>query len=88
VIVDVIAVRMVHPAVDKIIDVVAVRHGSVPTAWTMHMAAFSLDLVRRLAAVRVIRRNTDQMRHGLSAFIMKQASAFEPVDVVAVSHGD
>jgi hypothetical protein len=39
VIIAVAAVRMVQMAVDEIVNMVGVRHGLVPAAWTVHVAA-------------------------------------------------
>jgi choline-glycine betaine transporter len=52
VIVAVITVRMVQPAVDEVVDMIAMRHRFMSASWTMRMCAMDLRrAVHRIGAI-------------------------------------
>ncbi|MGO4685215.1 hypothetical protein [Hyphomicrobium sp. 2TAF46] len=72
-----ITVRMMQMPVHQIADMVAVGHGLVTTAGSMHVVFIvSAALMFRRAAVRVGRRDLDYVLNNLFAFDVLKVAAF------------
>jgi hypothetical protein len=89
VIVAVITVWMMEPAVDQIVDVIAMRDRLMAASGPMHM----LGVVSRVsefrrAAGRVLGAHLDDMFFDNVALLMVEMAVVEIVDVVAVLNGD
>lgn len=82
-VVAVVAMRMMKPAVDQVIDVIAVRDGFMPTARAVPMARLMVAAVRR-ALVRVFRADFDLVLVDVIAVRMVQVAVMKIVDVVAM----
>ena len=88
-IIAVIAVWMMQVAVDEVIDVVAVRDRRMSTAFAMHVRRVVCPtLVRRRAAVRVGRRNSQGVFLDNFALLVMQVAIVEIVGVPIVLNGD
>ncbi len=83
-----IAVRMVQVAVDKIIDVVPMRHGLMPAARAMHMLRLvTAAAVIRRALIGIFRTHLDAMFIHVLAVRMMEMAIMQIVDVIAVANG-
>jgi hypothetical protein len=81
VIIAVVAVRMVKPPVNEIVDMVAVRDGLMPAARTMAVCAAARVLS---AAVRVLIADLDNVLV-MPSMRMVQAAILKIIDVVSVA---
>jgi hypothetical protein len=89
VIVAVIAVLMVQPPVDEIVDVVAVRHRFMPAAGAVDMPRFVIGAaVLGIATVWVSIGNLDHVLVDMIAMRMVKVPIVQVVDVVTVLDGD
>ena len=75
--------HMVQPAVDQVIDMVAVRHRLVPAAGAVHMAT---AIRLHGAAVGVGRAHRDHMLVYMVAMHMVQMAIMQIVDMAVVQH--
>jgi len=89
VVVAVVAVRVMQMAVDKVVDVVAVRHRLVAATRTVAMVGVmtAAAMVGR-AAVRVALAHGDDMLVDVVLVRMMQVAVMEIVDVAIVAHGE
>ncbi|MFA5901879.1 MAG: hypothetical protein WC829_22510 [Hyphomicrobium sp.] len=86
-VVAVIAVRMMEVAVDKIVDVIAVRHSLVTAARSVYVADLvPLALELRGAAIRVLLRDFNHMLVDMIDMRMVQMPVVQIVDMIAVLH--
>ena len=85
-IVAVIAVRMVQTAVDRIVDVVAVRHGFVPAPSGVRMTIVAVDRLRVTVRMPVIHR--DHVLIDVIVVRVVKMPVVEIIDVVVVAHRD
>jgi hypothetical protein len=89
VIVAVIAVRMMETTVHEIVDMIAMRHGFVPTIRPMPMRRLvATGVMLRIAAIRIAVAHGDHMLLGAAALGMFQVTVIEIIDVAFVSHGE
>jgi hypothetical protein len=85
VVVAMVAVRVMEPAIDQIVDMVAVRHCLVSTTWTMLVLAVVLRLRSELlATIRVRFANGENMLLDLFALLVTQMTVVQVVDVAVV----
>jgi len=75
-------------AVDKIIDVIAVRHGGVPAVRTVHVVCSMAFAVVSLAAVRVCAAYLDNVLVVMPVVSAVQMAIVQVADVIAVPDGD
>jgi hypothetical protein len=89
VIVAMIAVRMVQASVDKVIDVISVRHSLVTASWPMLMCRLvpACSVFGR-AAVGIIGGDLQDMLLDALAFHVMQVSVLEIVHVIFVPNRD
>lgn len=88
-IVAVVAVRIMESAVDKIVDMIAMRDRFVATSRAMYMFGIvSLVPEFRRAAVRILGAHLDDMFFNNVAFLMVEMAVVEIVDVIAMFNGD
>ena len=89
VIVAMVAVVMMEPTFDEVINVVAVRDRLMPAAGSMDMARLVTFVpIRRRAPGRVFDGHFNNMLLDIVPFLMVQMSLMEVVDMVAMLHGD
>jgi hypothetical protein len=81
VVVAVITVRVVQAAVDNVVDMVAVRHRLVPTAWTMDVDFVVLDRLTTLGVLCVYFKTVLIV---VIAVFMVHVSVMQVVGVIAV----
>jgi hypothetical protein len=81
-IIAVIAVRMVQPAVHKIVHVVPMRHGFVSAAWAMLVRAVRF----RRAAHRICRADLDDMFIDLIAVHVLQMAILQIIDMAIMAN--
>jgi hypothetical protein len=82
-----VAVRMMEPTADKIVDVVAVRNRFVSAAGTMDMAGFvAFVAILGRAPDRVLSRHFNDVLIDAVPFWVVQMSVMQVVDVVAMPH--
>jgi hypothetical protein len=81
-------VSVVEVAVDKVIDVVAVRDGRMPAARPVHVATL-VALARVAASTRcwVIRVDGDHALIDVASMLVVEVAVVEVVDVAVVKHG-
>ena len=85
VVVAVIAVGMVQPALDQIIDMIVVRHRFMTTVRSMNMLRLMARMAkRRRAAIRIRGTDLDRMLFDDVALLMVQVAVMKVVDVIAV----
>ncbi|MGF6551781.1 hypothetical protein [Paraburkholderia youngii] len=84
-IVAVIAVRVMKVAIDKVIDVVTVRHRFVTAARPVHVARFvATAVVVRRATIRIFRADFDLVFVYMITMRVVQMAIMKVVDVVAM----
>ena len=87
VIVTMVAMRMMEPTADKIVDVVAVRNRLVSATGTMDMAGFvAFVAILGRASDRVLSRHFNDVLIDAVPFWVVQMSVMQVVDVVAMPH--
>jgi hypothetical protein len=89
VIVAVIAVRMMQPAVDQIIDVIAMRHGfmaAIRPVPVRCVVAAGVELW--IAAVRIAVTDGDDMLFGAAVLGMLKVAVIQIIDVAVMLHGE
>lgn len=80
-----ITVRVMKVAVDKVVDVIAVRHRFVTAARSVHMARFvATTVVVRRATIRIFRADFDLVFVYMVAMRMVQMAIMKIIYVVAV----
>jgi hypothetical protein len=88
VVVAMVAMRVVQPAIDEVVDVVAMRHGFMPAAGTVDVACFvSTAVLTRRAAVRVRLADLDDVLLDMVAVGVMQVAIVQVVHVVPVAYG-
>jgi hypothetical protein len=88
-VVAVIAVRMMQPALDKVVDVVAMRHGFMAAIRPVPMRCLvAAGAVLRIAAVRIRVGHSDHMLLGSTALGMLKAAVIEIIDMVSMLDGE
>ena len=86
-VVAVIAVLVMEPTVDDIVDVVAMRNRLVSAAGSMDVAGLmTLVAIVRRALDRISRRHFNNVLIDLVPHLMVQMSVMQVIDVIAVSH--
>jgi hypothetical protein len=89
VIIAVVAMRVMQPAVDEVVGVVAVRHPFVPAAGAMDMTGLVAFVPKlRRAATRVLVGHFDHMLIDSVAILMMQMAVMQIIDMVAVLQRD
>jgi hypothetical protein len=87
-IVAMIAVRMVQVSVDKVIDVIAMRHRLMSASGAMHMPRLvAAAAVIRGALVGIFRTHLDRMLIHVIAVRMMEMAIMQIIDVIAVANG-
>jgi hypothetical protein len=84
-----IAVWMVQPAVDQIVDVVAMRHGfmaAIGPVPVRRVVASGMEL--RIAAVRIAVAHGDDMLLGATVLGMLKVAMIEVIDVAVMLDGE
>ena len=85
----VVAVRMMQPALDEIVGVVAVRYRIVPTAGAMDMTSLVAFVPKlRRTATRVLVGHFDHMLVDGVTILMVQMAVMQVIDMVAVLQRD
>ncbi|WP_199272356.1 hypothetical protein [Paraburkholderia acidisoli] len=85
-VVAVVAVRMVQMPVDEIIDVIAMRHGFVPAARSVHMPG--LMAARAVSTgIGVLVANLDLVLIDVVAMRVMQMTVMQIVDVITMLDG-
>ena len=86
-IVTVIAVRMMQVTVDQIVDVVAMRHGLMTAAGSMHVPlVVAAAVVGGRACLGILLRHLDHVLIHVTRMRMMKMSIVEVVHVVAMLH--
>jgi hypothetical protein len=86
VIIAMIAVRVVQVTVDKIIDVISMRHRLMPAPRAMHMPGLVTAAAGR-ALIGIFRAHLDDMLIHVLAVRMMEMAIMQIVDVIAVANG-
>jgi hypothetical protein len=89
VIIAMVAVRMMEPAVNEIIDMVAMRHGLVAAVGSVTVCRIvASGMVLRITAVRIAVAYGDHMMLGAAALGMLQVAVIEIINVAFMPHGE
>ena len=88
VIVAMVAMVMMEPTVDEIVDVVAVRDRLMPAAGSMDMARFVTFVASPRALGRIMGGYFNNMLLDIVPFLMVQMPIMQVVDMVPVLHRD
>jgi hypothetical protein len=88
-VVTVIAMRMMQPSIDEIIDMVSMWHRLMAAIWTMVVCCVvSFRRTLTPAAIRVLRCYFDDVLIDAIAFNMLEMSLIQIIDVIGVSNRD
>jgi len=83
-----VAMRVMKMAIDKVVDVIAVRHRRVTATRSVHMAGLvATAVVVRRAAVRIFRADFESVLVDMIAMRVVQVTVMQVVDMVAMSDG-
>lgn len=83
-----VAMLMVKPPIDEIIDVISVRHRFMTATRSVNMAMFMPDMILQwMAAIRVRCRHFDDVFIDMVAMGMVEMSIMKIIDVIPVLHG-
>lgn len=84
-----IAMRMVKPAVHKVIDVIAMRNGLVPAVGAMNMAGVVAHVTEfRRATVGILSAYLNGVLFNGAAGLMVQMAVMQVIDMIAVFDRD
>lgn len=84
-----IAMRMVKPAVHKVVDVIAMRNGLVPAVGTVNMAGVVAHVTEfRRATVGILSAYLNGVLFNGAAGLMVQMAVVQVIDMIAVFDRD
>jgi hypothetical protein len=83
-----VAMLMVKPPIDEIIDVIAVRDGFMTATRSMNMAVFVANMIlQRMAAIRIRCRHFDDVFIDMVAMGVVEMSIMKIIDMIPMLHG-